>query len=261
MPTVTTIYIGAALGLLLGLTGMGSGSLLTPVLILQAGLSPSTAVGTALLASFTTKLYGSWNFYRRGLVDTAILRELSWGCVPGTLIGAVLVRYVGVHRPDALQHLLLRAIGVALVVVSVTMVVRLLPRKLRDAGAPTIQLAHHHRKLVVLVLGFGIGFVFSLTSVGSGAALIPLMVLCYEREKTSNMVGTSIVMGAILAAIAGFAHAGLGDVDWRAVIGLVLGAVPTMWLSGHIHSRLPRQVPEGVIAAVLMAMGVHIFSL
>lgn len=261
MPTVTTIYIGVGLGLLVGLTGMGSGSLVTPVLILQAGLSPGTAVGTALLASFTTKLYGSWNFYRRGMVDLAMLRELSWGCVPGTIAGAILVRYVGVHRPDALQHLLLRAIGVALVLVSVTMVVRLLPRKLREAGVPTIQLAHHHRRLVVIILGFGIGFVFSLTSVGSGAALIPLMVLCYDRAKTSSMVGTSIVMGALLAAIAGFAHAGLGDVDWRAVIGLVLGAVPAMWLSGHIHSRLPRQVPEGVIAAVLMAMGVHIFSL
>jgi uncharacterized membrane protein YfcA len=261
VPTVTTIYIGVALGLLLGLTGVGSGSLLTPVLILQAGLSPSTAIGTALLASFTTKLYGSWSFYRRGMVDFGILREISWGCVPGTLAGAIAVRYVGVHRPEAFQHLLLRAIGVALVVVSVTMVMRLLPRKLREAGDPTLQLAHHHRKFVIIVLGFGIGFVFSLTSVGSGAALIPLMVLCYDRAKTSNMVATSIVMGALLAAIAGFAHAGLGDVDWRAVIGLVLGSIPAMWLSGHIHSRLPRQVPEGLIAAILMAMGVHIFSL
>ncbi len=261
MPSVTTIYIGAALGLLVGLTGMGSGSLVTPVLILQAGLSPTTAVGTAVVASFATKLYGSWNFYRRSMVDFTILRELSYGCVPATIAGAMLIRHVGLHRPDTLQHLLLRAIGVALVCVSVMMIVRLLPRRIQEVGAPTIQLAHHHRRIVVIVAGFGIGFVFSLTSVGSGAALIPLMVLCYDRAQTSSMVGTSIVMGALLAAIAGFAHAGLGDVDWRAVLGLITGALPAMWISGHLHSRLPRQVPEGVIAAVLMAMGFHIFSL
>jgi len=260
VPSLTTVWLGAVLGLVVGLTGMGSGSLLTPLLILDGGLAPTVAVGTSLLVSFVTKAYGSWNFYRRGMVDMAILRELSLGCLPGALGGAVLVRYLGVHRPDTLQHIVLRVIGASLIFVSAGMLLRLLRGGMRGGTDPVPFFKRHHKPFAISV-GFAVGLVFSLTSVGSGAGLIPLMVLCYGPLESGTLVGTSVFMGTVLAAIAGLPHAGIGNVDWKAVSGLLIGSVPAMWIAGHIHTRIPRQVPEGLIAAALLAMGVHIVSL
>jgi hypothetical protein len=256
---VDGIFIGLLLGLVLGMTGIGSGSVLTPLLILHAGMAPERAVGTALLVSFITKSYGSWNFWRRGMVHLGILRELCLGCVPGVVAGAVLIRYLGTQRPEVLHHLLLRAIGAALMLVAATMLWRLLSGGLHQPSGRLFELISRHRKAIVVVCGFGIGAVFAVTSVGSGAAVIPLIVICYGSLPPGRLVGTSIVVGTILAAIAGLAHAGLGTVDWKMTGGLLLGSVPAMWLSGHIHARLPRHVPEGLIALALMAMGIHIF--
>ena len=259
MPSIEGILIGVLLGLVLGVTGMGSGSVLTPLLILHAGLAPARAVGTALLVSFITKLYGSWNFWRRGMVETGIVRDLCMGCLPGAVAGAVLIRYLGTRRPEVMHELLLRAIGAALIVVALTMLWRLVSGGLHQPRGRWFELIRRHRRAIVIGCGFGIGVVFAVTSVGSGAAVIPLIVICYGSLEPGRLVGTSIVMGTILAAIAGLAHAGLGTVDWNMAGGLLLGSVPAMWLSGHVHARLPRQLPEGLIALALMAMGIHIF--
>ena len=124
------VAIGAAVGSLIGLTGIGSGSLLTPLLILLGRLSPATAVGTSLLFSFLTKIYGSWNFHRRHFVQMDIAGDVCLGGLPGVLGAILFVRYLDVHRPEFLNVFLSHAIGVVLVVVSVIMLLRLLPLRL-----------------------------------------------------------------------------------------------------------------------------------
>ena len=252
------IEIGVVIGLLIGLTGIGSGSLLTPMLILLGGMSPATAVGTSLFFSFATKLFGSWNFYRRGMVQMEIVRDLSLGGLPGVLCGAFVIRYLGVRRPEVLDAFLLRTIGAVLIIVSLIMLARMLPLALRPPAVDRpLPFSNGLRRAFIVLVGFGVGASVTLTSIGSGAALIPAMVLFYRLD-SGTLVGTNIFMGAILAAIAGIPHAGLGNVDWKSVGELLCGSLPALWLSSQLHGRILRQIPEGIIAVALMAMGVRI---
>jgi hypothetical protein len=255
------VAIGFFVGFLIGLTGLGSGSLLTPLLILAGGLSPATAVGTSLAFSFTSKFYGSWNFYRRGLVQLDIIRDLSIGSLPGALAGAFLIRYIGLREPGKMDSMLFRAIGAALIVVALIMIARLLPMAMRPAGADRrLELPESMRRALIILVGFGVGASVTVTSIGSGAALIPAMILFYKLD-SGTLVGTNVFMGTILAGVAGISHFGLGHVEGRAVIGLLCGSVPALWFATRLHGRIPRQIPEGIIAAALLAMGVHIMFL
>jgi len=255
------VAIGMFIGLLIGLTGLGSGSLLTPLLILAGGLSPATAVGTSLAFSFASKFYGSWNFYRRSMVQMDIVRDLSLGGLPGALAGAFFIRYLGLRQPDAMDAILFRAIGLALIVVSLIMLARLLPLAARPAALDReLPVSHGWRRVCIILAGFGVGASVTITSIGSGAALIPAMILFYRLD-SGTLVGTNVFMGTILAGLAGISHFGLGHVDWRAVLGLLCGSVPALWYASRLHGRIPRQIPEGIIAAALMAMGVRIIFL
>lgn len=255
------VEIGLMIGLMVGMTGIGSGSMLTPMLILLGGMAPATAVGTSLAFSFLTKLYGSWNFFHRKLVDMQIVRDLSLGSLPGVLVGAFVIRYLGVRKPELMNVALLRAIGTVLIVVSLIMIVRLLPKSVRPAAVDQrIPFREAHRRGLLVLIGFATGVSVAVTSIGSGAALIPAMVLFYRHE-AGVIVGTNVVMGTILSGIAGISHFGLGNVNWMAVGGLLCGSIPSVWMASRLHGRIPRQIPEGIIAAALMAMGVQIMSI
>jgi hypothetical protein len=253
------VLIGLLIGSLIGLTGLGSGSLLTPLLILLGGMSPGTAVGTSLSFSFVTKLYGSWRFWRRGLVHMDIVRDLSIGGLPGALAGAFVIRYLGIRQPQVLDVFLLRAIGSVLIVVSLIMLARLLPIHLRPATVDReLPFTHGQRRLLIILVGFVVGAVVTITSIGSGAALIPAMVLFYRLD-SGVLVGTNIFMGTFIAAVAAIPHAGLGHVEWGGVLALVCGSIPGMWFTSRLHGRIHRAIPEGIIALALLGMGVGIF--
>lgn len=253
------VAIGAAIGSLIGLTGIGSGSLLTPLLIVIGGLSPATAVGTSLVFSFMTKTYGSWNFYRRRLVQTDIAADLCLGGLPGVLGATLFVHYLDVHRPQFVNVFLSHAIGVVLVAVSAIMLVRLLPSRLRVGLDRDLPLANGHRRILVGLIGMGVGFSVGLTSIGSGAALIPAMVLLYRLD-SGTLVGTNILVGAILSGIAMVPHFWLGHIDAGAVVALQCGSMPALWLSSKVHGGLPREVTEIIVAAAILLMGLHIMA-
>ncbi|HEY4682617.1 MAG TPA: sulfite exporter TauE/SafE family protein [Candidatus Acidoferrales bacterium] len=254
------IAIGMAVGLLIGLTGMGSGTLLTPLLILVAGMSPATAVGTSLVFSLATKLYASWNFHRRGFLEMQIVRDLSIGGLPGVLFGVFVIRHLQLRRPELMNVFLLRAIGLVLIAVALIMILRLLPVALRPATVDrSLPFSSRQRRLLIVLIGFSVGASVAVTSIGSGTALIPAMVLFYRLD-SGRLVGTSIFVGTILSGVGAISHAGLGNVDWNAAVALLGGSIPAVWLSSHLHTRLPRQIPEGIMAAALMAMGVHFMS-
>jgi len=253
--------IGVVVGLLIGVTGIGSGSLLTPLLILFGGLAPASAVGTSLFFSFLTKLSGSLSFYRRKMVDMEIVRDLSIGGLPGVLAGAFVIRYLGLRKPSLMEAFLPRAIGTALIVVALIMIVRLLPMAIRPAAADRrLDIAPGLRRFVIILVGFVVGGSVTITSIGSGAALIPAMVLFYRLD-SGTLVGTNVVMGTFMAGIAAIPHAGLGNVRWEAVAGLLCGSIPAVWFSSQLHGRIPRQIPEGIIAFGLLAMGLRILAI
>ena len=255
------VAIGAGIGFLIGLSGVGSGSLLTPLLILGAGFSPASAVGTSLAFSCLSKFGGSIPFIRRGLVQFDIVRDLALGGLPGVLLGALVIHSVGVWRPATMDSFLLRSIGLALILVSLIVLARLLPEGFRPAVVDReLRLHPSLRRAVVMASGFLVGVLVSVTSIGAGAALMPVMVLCY-RMPTGTLVGNNIFASAFLAAVASLPYARLGHVSWMAVGFLLAGSLPATWAAGHMHGRIPRHIPEGLLAAALLGMGVRIFAL
>jgi uncharacterized membrane protein YfcA len=201
------------------------------------------------------------NFFRRRLVHIEIVQDLSLGGFPGVLVGAFVVRYLGVRKPDVMDSFLLHSIGLALILVAVIMMARLLPERHRPQIVDReLQLHPHLRRAVVILSGFVVGAFVSVTSIGAGAALVPVMVLCYRLE-IGTLVGSNVFASAVLATVAAIPHIGLGHVSWPAVAALLAGSLPAMWIASHLHGRIPRHIPEGIIAAALLGMGVRIFVL
>ena len=249
--------LGAAVGLMIGLTGEGSGSLLTPLLIILGHMSPAGAVGTSLAFGFTTKLYGSWHFFRMRLVRKDLVQELVLGGVPGALAGAILIRYLGLHRPRVLDIFILRAIGSILILVSLLMLLKLVPHKWRPGiERPAFFAGRKFRRLLILI-GFVIGAAVSTTSIGSGALLIAALVILFPIQ-SGPLVGTSVVTGMILIAVSSLPYAATGNINWQLVVGMLCGSIPAIHFASRLHGRLPQRVPEGIIAAAMMAMGIHI---
>lgn len=252
------IAMGAGVGFLIGLTGLGSGSLLTPMLILGAGFSPTAAVGTSLTFSCLTKFGGSISFLRRGLVRYEIVRDLALGGLPGVMAGAMLLHYMGVWHPARLDSFLLRAIGLVLIAVSVILFLRLLPERVRpEIVDRELRLHPALRRAVVMICGFLVGASVSVTSIGAGAALMPVMVLCYRMD-TGTLVGSNVFASAFLAAVAALPYARMEHVSWAATGFLLAGSLPAMWLASRMHGRIPKLIPEGLIAAALLGMGLRI---
>jgi len=250
--------IGLGVGLLLGLTGVGSGSVLTPLLILGCGLAPAKAVGTSLAFAFVTKIVASVSFFRRGLVGFAILKKLSPGALGGLLVGFFLLEGLRVEPPQLQSLFLRRAIGIALLGVFALMVARLFPSTAGHAAAGRVMaLAQKHEHTLAFAAGFAVSLTVTLTSIGAGAVLIPSLYLLY-RPDSGRLVGTSLFFGTILSAAAGLPYASHGYVDLRALAALLLGSSPAIWLASHLHGRLPRLVSEGIITAAMLVLGIRL---
>jgi uncharacterized membrane protein YfcA len=255
---VLLIGVGLGVGLLLGLTGVGSGSVLTPLLILAAGFSPAKAVGTSLAFAFATKIVASASFYRRGLVDFPILRKLLPGAGAGLLTGFFLLEGLGLRSPQTVNVFLQRAIGVALLAVFALMAVQFFPGTAGQAFSERrLRFTQKHELSLTLAVGFVVSLGVTLTSIGAGAALVPMLYLLYRLDP-GRLVGTSILFGTLLSAAAGLLHASGGNVDLLAVAMLLLGSLPAIWLASHLHGRLPRLASEGIIAAAMLILGVRL---
>jgi uncharacterized membrane protein YfcA len=257
MHFVSIVALGALVGLVVGLTGEGSGSLLTPLLIILARMSPAEAVGTSLAFGFTTKFYGSFSFFKRGLVRMDLVKRLVIGGVPGALMGGFIIHYLGLHRPHFLDVFLLRAIGGILIVVSLLMLLKIVPHEWRPGIERPAFFAGKNFAGLLILIGFLVGATVSTTSIGSGALVVSALVILFPL-RAGSLVGTSVVTGMILIAVSSLPYAAMGNIDWRIVLPLLCGSLPAIHFASQLHGRLPRMVPEGIIAAALMAMGVHI---
>ena len=257
MNFVNMIALGALVGLVIGLTGEGSGSLLTPLLIVLAGMTPAQAVGTSLAFGFTTKLYGTWRFLGRGLVRMDLVKTLASGGVPGALAGGFVIHYLGLRSPHFLDVFLLRAIGSILIVVSLLMLLKLVPYKYRPGIERPALFGGRKFRVLLLFIGFLIGATVSTTSIGSGALLVASLVILFPID-SGSLVGTSVVTGMILIAVSSLPYAAMGNINWQTVVPLLCGSLPAIHFASRLHGRLPKMVPEGIIATALMAIGLRI---
>jgi uncharacterized membrane protein YfcA len=238
------IVFGLGVGVLVGLTGIGGGSLMTPLLLIVIGTQPVVAIGTDIAYGALTKTVGGWQHFRNGTVDLGTATWLAFGSVPGSIAGVVLVESL----PSPPDTALLWGVAGALTFTSlVTLARALFVPKIHERERDTVPLTRR-TKVQAVALGLVLGFVLGVTSVGSGA-LIGLALILFFRLTPHRVVGTDVFHAAVLLWAAGFAHIVAGNVDFGLMGNILVGSVPGViageWLS--------RSVPAGGLRPALGA--------
>ena len=235
------------MGLLVGLTGMGGGALLTPILVLIFGVPPLAAISSDLVTSVVMKPVGAAVHLRRRTVQLPLLGWLALGSVPAAFAGAVLIGKLG--RSAAVQSELKLLIGAVLLLsLSATVARTLIDRRVRRPLAPLV-VRPGRTVLIGLVGGFAVG----LTSVGAGSLIIALLLLAYPGLRPSQLVGTDIVQAIPLVAAAAAGHLLFGDVRLAVTGSLLVGALPAVYLGARCSAQAPAAVTRPIISGVLLA--------
>ena len=242
---------GFVVGLLVGLTGMGGGVLMTPLLMLGLGMPATAAVGTDLAYSLVTKLAGSWQHLRQRTVDLALVRALALGSVPASMVAVGILAWLEHRDVAGLERGLARAIGAALVVAA-----GLLAWRALSAAEPKPH-AVAHRRLAIAAVGALGGLLVGLTSVGSGSVIMALLVFFVPLEPRT-LVGSDVVHAAILVGVAAAGHALLGNVDVALAAQLLIGSVPGVIVGSRLTLKTPRRWLQAALAALLILSGLRL---
>jgi uncharacterized membrane protein YfcA len=247
------ILFGFLVGILVGTTGIGGGSLMTPLLILVLGTAPATAIGTDLAYAAVTKTVGGWRHWRRGSVDMGIALWLAVGSIPGALGGVqVLNMLEKALGGDEFDTFLLVLVGAALLITGMAVLARALFLNV-DSERHTVQLDRRH-KIAAVLIGISVGFVLGLTSAGSGALIAVGLILVF-RLTPLRVVGTDVFHAALLLWVAAFAHVVSGNVDFALAGNILIGSVPGVWIGSNLAFRLPENALRPTLAIVLLAAG------
>jgi uncharacterized membrane protein YfcA len=249
------IVFGLGVGVLIGMTGIGGGSLMTPLLILFAGIHPTVAIGTDLAYGAVTKTLGGWRHLRKGTVDLGVSKWLAFGSVPGSIAGVVLLDAVLKSKPDAL----LVGVASALLVVSLSILFRaLFLQAAIDRERHTVTLTVG-TKAAAVALGAVLGLLLGLTSVGSGA-LIGLALILVFRLTPHRVVGTDVFHAAIVLWAAGFAQLAYGNVDFLLMANILIGSLPGVLLGTALIDKVPAVVLRPALGCVLLGSALGVFS-
>lgn len=249
------IVAGLAVGFVVGLTGIGGGSLMTPIL-LWFGINPATAVGTDLLYAAITKGSGVVVHQRAGNVDWRIVRWLAAGSVPAAALTLVALH---IWRPDTgtMNALIKQSLGVALILTALAILFKthLLKWTRGKQATPPVHLAGGARDWKTLATGVLLGVLVTLTSIGAGAIGTVALFLLYPLIGTARLVGTEIAHAVPLTLVAGLGHAGLGHIDWHLLLNLLAGSLPGIWVGSHLAGKAPEGALRPALAGMLLLVG------
>ena len=244
---------GFAVGTIVGLTGVGGGSLMTPLLVLGFGVPAVTAVGTDLLFGGFTKVGGAASHGLKGNVDWRVAGLLAAGSVPGTALA--LATLAALPPAGAGTRLLVStALGVMLVLTAVALVARARLMAWAQARGAKGWLARH-RNAATVATGAVIGVAVTFSSVGAGAVGVTALLLLFPMLATVRIVGTDIAHAVPITLLAGFGHAALGNVNWSMLASLLVGSLPGILLGSHLAPRIPERALRHSLAAVLLLAG------
>ncbi len=246
---------GFGVGLLVGLTGVGGGSLMMPIMVLLFGMAPSIAVGTDLWFAAITKIVGAWIHDRKGTVDWQILRRMFCGSLPAALLTLFWLHATG--APQSRNQLIFKTLGVTLMLTSAATVFRgrLHAFGTRMWGERPAVLAFVQPALTVLA-GAILGFLVTFTSIGAGALGAVMLLYLYPLRLTASaLVGTDIVHAIPLTILAGTGHLFLGNVDFGLLVNLLLGSIPGIALGAMGSTHVPEKILRAAISLILAALG------
>ena len=254
------VYIvgGLLAGIMVGLTGVGGGSLMTPLLILVFGQSPATAVGTDLAFAAITKVAATASFGYSRRVDWRIVGRLALGSIPGA---AVAIAWFWLSpSPLVVDHLILLALAVMLVITAAGLVLQYPLRHLGLKLAVSLEGADRHRRLLTLLAGFFIGVSVTLTSVGAGALGTVALVWLYPlRLQGDRLVATDIAHALPITIIAGLGHAALGHLNLAVLACLLIGSIPGILIASRVVIRLPQAITRTLVAVMLVVAAGRVF--
>ena len=243
------LFVGAAVGA----TGVGGGSLMTPILIVFYGISPAMAVGTDLLYASLSKAFGVTLHGKNGSVDWAIVAWLSAGSVPATLVTLYLLDGVG-HTAGLDRLIKLTLSGAIIVTALFTLFQGIINSRLR-LDRVSRELKPNLQRGLTLAAGLLIGCVVTISSVGAGAIGMMLLLLLYPKHAPIRIVGSDLAHAVLITAIAGIGHARLGSVDYSMLLWLLVGALPGIWIGSRVGFRLDPKTLKRAIAGILIVVG------
>ena len=257
------IAAGAAVGFAIGLTGVGGGSLMTP-LLLAFGYSPPVAIGTDLLYAAITKVGGGLSHHRQGNVDWRIVALLAAGSIPtslllhATLLGSF-DRSGGVLQADMPANLLTVSLGIMLMVTALILLFRQRLRQSAIAERPRILMPfiHRHRQMVTFIAGILLGVCVTLSSVGAGAFCAAVLLVIYSQTAAVRIVGTDIAHAVPLTLAAGAGYLLAGYVDLVLLGSLLIGSLPAIHLGTRLSSRVPDKFLQQVLILLLLSLGIY----
>jgi uncharacterized protein len=249
------VIFGFGIGAMVGMTGMGGGTLMTPLLIFFFGIKPVTAIGTDIFYAAVTKTVGGWRHLRMGTVNMSLSLWLAAGSVPAAVTGvwaiSVLQSKVGEERLDSIVYALLG--GTLLMVGIITLARALILSKLVEER-DDFELKRRH-KVAAVAIGVTTGFVIGITSAGSGTVIAILLISVY-RLTPRRVVGTDVFHAAILLWAAGIAHWVGGNVDFMLAGNILLGSIPGVIVGSHYAARAPTSFLRSALGVVLIASGI-----
>ncbi|MDP2760288.1 MAG: sulfite exporter TauE/SafE family protein [Sideroxyarcus sp.] len=249
---------GFLVGLIVGITGVGGGSLMTPLLVLVFGVSPATAVGTDLLYASLTKSLGGWVHGTRGSVDWKIVGLLALGSLPAAVVTIALLKYLALDE-KTLRGLVTGMLSVALLLTATALLLKnQIKRIARRKDGTVYELHHRYLPAATVTTGIVVGALVTISSVGAGVLGTVALLFLYPRMPAVKVVGTDIVHAVPLTAVAGMGHMALGTVDFVLLASLLLGSLPGIYIGSHLSARVPEKVLRPLLATMLLVIGARL---
>lgn len=257
LETLLFILAGALVGFVVGVTGVGGGSLMTPILLMM-GVPQPVAIGTDLLYASITKSGGALVHMRKNTINWRVTLLLAAGSIPAALAtGWVLQTVFG--NSNAYKHILTVALGFMLIVTAASLIFRRRLQAFHDANPRTNhlrELVNKHPTPLTILMGLALGVLVTLSSVGAGAFGVVVLLSLYPTLRTIEIIGTDVTHAVALTLVAGLVHWKMGNVDWELLKLLVVGSLPAIFIGTHMSARLPEQVIRPILGTTLMALGI-----
>lgn len=248
------ILSGFGVGAIVGMTGVGGGSLMTPLLLTVFRLNPAVAIGTDLWFAAITKTSGAVAHHRHGHIDYRIVGLLLAGSIPASLATIALMHTTGITKGWA--SALTFSLGIALLLTAVTVAYK---QAWQAVGLRLERWITESRKPTLTVMaGLILGVLVSLSSIGAGAIGATLILLLNPRLEARRLVGTDIAHAVPLTLVAGIGHATLGHVDWSLLAALLVGSIPGIWLGAQLTRHLPDRLIRALLCVSLVTAGLKV---
>ena len=248
--------VGLLIGTLVGATGVGGGSLMTPILVLLFGFKPSVAIGTDILHGAIFKSFGAWRHRQLGTINGRLMLWMLAGSAPMSLIGVTVATWMQHHYGDRVETTQKEILGVALLICGLGFLIKALMKPQGDHGT---FLLDRRGKITAICIGLIGGFVVGLTSVGSGTFFGLAMLIAFPIA-TATVVGTDILHAAALLWVAGAGHLIAGNVDLHATGSLLVGSIPGVLIGSHVMIRLPDRALRIALATTLSLSGLKLLD-